>query len=889
MASPRAPVPTDILQFEARGFHLPENVAEQDPDFDKYDQLVTLSRKEFPIDEPGRRVIVVGDIHGMIEPLKKLLRKVDYDPSSDVLIHTGDVITRGTRKDSFKVLDFLIAHQVRGVRGNNDQKVIGWRNWIDYINTLPGGSRWLTRLEQRWKASRLDPDNAPDWVEEEELTASDADKRFSKLIPDGWVIFKRHYKLAKELTHMQLEYLLGLPLRIYVPSAHVFIVHAGVLPVNPKYSIDDKERQPLARTPSIPQMPGLPHIFSLDVVQKLRNLQEIAVLTEIPQNSDPWVTMNIRSISHGRVSRGNHAGQPWSDVWNECMQSCVGYGSRARSFAFEDDVDRDLSDETINKPHKLLCYPSTTIYGHASIRGLDIKRWSFGLDSGCASGQKLTAMVIEGRDVDAQGINLDSILEDDGNVDTDDEEGEDPKAHKVRPFGDHFEAKIHSVKFKALTTEDMRYLDNFEGDSFAEQSPDLDKYEQLVTLSRKEFPIDEPGRRVIVVGDIHGMIKPLKKLLRKVDYDPSNDVLIHTGDIITKAPRKNSHKVLDFLIAHQVRGVRGNNDQKVIGWRNWIEYIDTLPGGSRWLTRLEQRWKASKKDGDDLPDWVEEEELSASEAEKRFFQLIPDDWAIFKQHYKLAKELTHKQLEYLLGLPLRIYVPSAHVFIVHAGVLPVNPKHPIDDKEQQPLARVPGLPQMPSLPLISSLDVVQRLRNLQEIAVLTEIPQNTDPWVTTNMRSISRGKVSRENDVGQPWSDVWKECMQSCVGYGSRAYFEDDVGSNLSDAGDLDITKKKHKHKLLCYPSTTIYGHAATRGLDIKRWSFGLDSGCVYGRKLTAMVIEGRDVDAQSISFDSILDDGNVDTDDEEEEDPKAHKVRPFGDYFEAKIHSVKC
>lgn len=33
--------------------------------------------------------------------------------------------------------------------------------------------------------------------------------------------------------------------------------------------------------------------------------------------------------------------------------------------------------------------------------------------------------------------------------------------------------------------------------------------------------------------------------------------------------------------------------------------------------------------------------------------------------------------------------------------------------------------------------------------------------------------------------------------------------------------------KLPCKPSTVVYGHAAGRGLDLKRWSFGLDSGCV--------------------------------------------------------------
>ena len=37
------------------------------------------------------------------------------------------------------------------------------------------------------------------------------------------------------------------------------------------------------------------------------------------------------------------------------------------------------------------------------------------------------------------------------------------------------------------------------------------------------------------------------------------------------------------------------------------------------------------------------------------------------------------------------------------------------------------------------------------------------------------------------------------------------------------------------------YGHAASRGLDLRDFSFGLDSGAVYGRALSALVISGSD------------------------------------------------
>ncbi|KAI7971585.1 hypothetical protein EIK77_002586 [Talaromyces pinophilus] len=37
---------------------------------------------------------------------------------------------------------------------------------------------------------------------------------------------------------------------------------------------------------------------------------------------------------------------------------------------------------------------------------------------------------------------------------------------------------------------------------------------------------------------------------------------------------------------------------------------------------------------------------------------------------------------------------------------------------------------------------------------------------------------------------------------------------------------------------TVIYGHDAAKSLNIRQYTKGLDSGCVYGRKLSALVIE---------------------------------------------------
>lgn len=38
--------------------------------------------------------------------------------------------------------------------------------------------------------------------------------------------------------------------------------------------------------------------------------------------------------------------------------------------------------------------------------------------------------------------------------------------------------------------------------------------------------------------------------------------------------------------------------------------------------------------------------------------------------------------------------------------------------------------------------------------------------------------------------------------------------------------------------TTVIYGHDAVKSLNIQKYTKGLDSGCVYGRKLSALVVE---------------------------------------------------
>ena len=139
--------------------------------------------------------------------------------------------------------------------------------------------------------------------------------------------------------------------------------------------------------------------------------------------------------------------------------------------------------------------------------------------------------------------------------------------------------------------------------------------------------------------------------------------------------------------------------------------------------------------------------------------------------------MSEEEYDYLLQLPLVLHMPSLHAFVVHAGVLPHDPRHPVT-AIRQPLAHIPEkLEITPPKPAPSRLDIEQELesvkrlnfyraepdsdtvdpsgrkhskwnmtamRNAQELSVLADVPQNADPWALMNMRGITKhGDVTK--------------------------------------------------------------------------------------------------------------------------------------------------
>ena len=123
------------------------------------------------------RVFIIGDVHGCLEILKRLMDKIDWHPEEDRLIFLGDYIDRG--QDSRGVINYMlellsVSTLVGCLMGNHENL------FLDYLAggkpeafLLNGGSMTLESY-QRHGENPIPPDhlvflqNLLPWIELEE-------------------------------------------------------------------------------------------------------------------------------------------------------------------------------------------------------------------------------------------------------------------------------------------------------------------------------------------------------------------------------------------------------------------------------------------------------------------------------------------------------------------------------------------------------------------------------------------------------------------------------------------------------------------------------------------------------------------------------------------------
>jgi bis(5'-nucleosyl)-tetraphosphatase (symmetrical) len=124
-------------------------------------------------------VFAIGDLQGCYDPFRRLLDKIRFDPATDHIWLTGDLVNRGPK--SLKTLRFVksLGDAVKLVLGNHDLHLLALANDIGITNN---------RFDSLWKI----------------LAAEDCDELLD------WLRFK--------------------PLAHYSPEMKTLLVHAGLPP-----------------------------------------------------------------------------------------------------------------------------------------------------------------------------------------------------------------------------------------------------------------------------------------------------------------------------------------------------------------------------------------------------------------------------------------------------------------------------------------------------------------------------------------------------------------------------------------------------------------------------------------------------------------------------------
>ncbi len=127
------------------------------------------------------------------------------------------------------------------------------------------------------------------------------------------------------------------------------------------------------------------------------------------------------------------------------------------------------------------------------------------------------------------------------------------------------------------------------------------------------------------IGDIQGCYDPFRRLLDKISFDPEQDCLWLTGDLVNRGPR--SRKTLRYVksLGNAAITVLGNHDLHLLALANGINVRGS---------HFESLWKIlGEEDCDDLIDWLRTRPLAHYCKELSTLMVhagVPAQWSVKK-------------------------------------------------------------------------------------------------------------------------------------------------------------------------------------------------------------------------------------------------------------------
>ncbi|KAK3191184.1 hypothetical protein K4F52_002772 [Lecanicillium sp. MT-2017a] len=279
-------LPGSILGSSSNGANTPSEILTPETQSEEIEGIYGLTHMQqlpkhlVPTPSNKRRLIIIGDIHGMDRALDKLLKKVKFDPKYDHVIAAGDMVNKGPH--SAAVVSRLMEINASAVRGNHEDRIL----------------LALAGAQARQSASQLD--------DEPKFDAEGA---------------KRDLKTARKLSTAQVKWLTQLPLILDIDLLDMFVVHAGLVP-----GIKPRKQDPWAvmnmRTLVYPK-------------QELRRSGDFGEDEE--DDDEDSSEYEIDAENGTPVPIDTHEGRKWAPVWDHSQRSqrkhtrrTVVYGHDAR-------------------------------------------------------------------------------------------------------------------------------------------------------------------------------------------------------------------------------------------------------------------------------------------------------------------------------------------------------------------------------------------------------------------------------------------------------------------------------------------------------------------------------------------------------------------------------
>jgi bis(5'-nucleosyl)-tetraphosphatase (symmetrical) len=125
------------------------------------------------------------------------------------------------------------------------------------------------------------------------------------------------------------------------------------------------------------------------------------------------------------------------------------------------------------------------------------------------------------------------------------------------------------------------------------------------------------------IGDLQGCYDPFRRLLDKIQFDPANDQLWLTGDLVNRGPK--SRKTLRFVksLGTAAITVLGNHDLHLIALASGVRDAGS---GHKSLAKI-----LRKDDCDELIDWLRQQPLAHFNAAMNTLMVhagVPPQWSV---------------------------------------------------------------------------------------------------------------------------------------------------------------------------------------------------------------------------------------------------------------------